>query len=138
HTDGPRYRRREEQLQGRGLGKKCGRIHTVYNRLLSAGGAWSDARGLSRRRASGPKKRPVIANTITERTRHLIRLIQGDEASPLAYCDTQPSDEILLFFAPAQRGRVQGTGPIVAEIKEKSSAPRGGKIWRFGLWCVIV
>ena len=87
---------------------------------------------------SGPKKRPAIANTITERTRHLIRLIQGDEASPLAYCDTQPSDEILLFFAPAQRGRVQGTGPIVAEIKEKSSAPRGGKIWRFELWCVIV
>lgn len=73
------------------------------------------------------KKRPAIANTITERTRHLIRLIQGDEASPLAYCDTQPSDEILLFFAPAQRGRVQGTGPIVAEIKEKSSAPRGAK-----------
>ena len=44
------------------------------------------------------KKRPAIANTITERTRHLIRLIQGDEASPLAYCDTQPSDEILLIF----------------------------------------
>ena len=74
---------------------------------------------------SGPKKRPVIANTITERTRHLIRLIQGDEASPLAYCDTQPSDEILLIFCT---GAVPpGTGTIVAEIKEKSSAPRGAK-----------
>ena len=87
---------------------------------------------------SGPKKRPVIANTITERTRHLIRLIQGDEASPLAYCDTQPSDEILLFFCTGTARPGTRYRAYCSRNQRKVKRPAGGKIWRFGLWCVIV
>ena len=58
HTDSPRQRRREEQLQRRCLGKKRGRIHTVYDRLLSAIRTRPRAPGSPHKRPQARQKAP--------------------------------------------------------------------------------